>query len=47
VSDDDDGGHDYQSEPLGELGVGRENLQDKFKLMRQVRGTDNDYLLLA
>jgi hypothetical protein len=46
VSDGDDGGHDYQSELLGELGVGRENLHDKFKLMRWVRETDNNCLLL-
>jgi hypothetical protein len=47
VSDGDGGEHNSRSELLGELGVGRENLRGKFKLMRQVGETDNDYLPLA
>jgi hypothetical protein len=46
VFDGSDDGHDYRSELLRELGVERENQQDKFKLMRRVRGSGSDYLLL-
>jgi hypothetical protein len=46
VFDGSDDGHDYRSELLRELGVERETQQDKFKLMRRVRGTGDDYLLL-
>lgn len=46
VFDGSDDGHDYRSELLRELGVERENQQDKFKLLRRVRGSGSDYLLL-
>jgi hypothetical protein len=46
VFDGSDDGHDYRSELLRELGVERENQQDKFKVLRRVRGTGDDYLLL-
>jgi hypothetical protein len=46
VFDSDDGEYDYRSELLRGLGVERGNLQDKFKLMRRVQATGNDYALL-
>ncbi len=46
VLDGSDDRHDYRVELLRELGVERELQQDKFKILRRVRGTGSEYLLL-
>jgi hypothetical protein len=46
VMDGSNGAHDYRAELLRELGTERVAQSDKFKILRKVRGTGSDYLLI-
>jgi hypothetical protein len=46
VLDGSDGRHDYRGELLRELGTEREVQQDKYKILRRIRGRGPEYLLM-